>query len=263
MQKSAVPRTDKQYWDAMHSSRGFYSPKAMDGFRHLCEEQIFLGVQSYFSGGEMLEIGGGSSDWLIAIAKKLLPTAAVSLDYSKLGCANILEKAKQASVSVEAIHADMFDPPEHAVRRFDFVMSFGVVEHFENLPAAISTCARFCKPGGILYTLIPNMSGLNGALTKRWNRAVYDMHIPHDRESFLAGHNISGLEVLSCDYLGSTNFGVLSSCFPKKIGLDYWVYKQLTRFSKAVWLLESKLGHLPATSIFSPYIVSVSRIENK
>jgi hypothetical protein len=141
-------------------------------------------------------------------------------------------------------------------------MSFGVVEHFADLPVAMQAGAAFCKQGGILYTLIPNMAGLNGWLTKFWNRPVYDIHIPHDRETFLAGHKIPGLEVLSCEYLGSTNFGVLSSCFPEQRGFNYWVYKQFTRLSKAIWLLESKLGHLPATQCFSPYIVSISRVKD-
>lgn len=263
MNEASKPITDKQYWENIHKSRVEYFPKKLTGFRNACESQIFSEIKKNFNGGAILEIGGGSSDWLIAIAKELLPTVAVALDYSEVGCESIEKKSIQANVAVKSICADIFNPPENTLGKFDLVMSFGVVEHFEDLPTALKASAAFCKPGGILYTLIPNMAGLNGSLTKFWNRSVYDMHIPHDRESFLEGHNFSGLKVLSCDYLGSTNFGVLSSCFHKKIGLNYWVYKQLTRFSKAIWLLESQLGRLPVTRSFSPYIVSVSRIVDR
>lgn len=263
MKKSSSPVTEKQYWDNIHKNKGNYTPKILTGFRNTCEEQIFSGIKKHFSGGSILEIGGGSSDWLIAVAKELKPKEAVALDYSEVGCTTIENKSTEAGVKVRSVCADMFNPPASTVGRFDLVISFGVVEHFNDLPEVMEACSAFCRPYGIIYTLIPNMAGLNGWLTKIWNRPVYDMHIPHDRETFLAGHKIPGLEVLSCEYLGSTNFGVLSSCFSGQRGLNYWVYKQLTRLSKLIWLLESKLGRLPATKIFAPYIVSVSRVTYK
>jgi SAM-dependent methyltransferase len=263
MNPVSKPVTKKQYWDDIHRNKAIYIPKELTGFRNVCEAQIFAGIKAHFNGGNLLEIGGGSSDWLIAVAKELQPKEAVALDYSEVGCKSMDKKSAQAGVDVKTVCADMFNPPKNTLDRFDLVMSFGVVEHFADLPAAMGASAAFCKPGGILYTLIPNMAGLNGWMTKFWNRSVYDIHIPHDLESFLAGHRVPGLEVLSCEYLGSTNFGVLSSCFPEKHGFNYWLYKQLTRLSKMIWLLESKLWRFPATRSFAPYIVSISRITGK
>jgi len=254
------PITDKNYWNLIHEGKSTYFPKRLSGFRYSCEEQIFAGIKKNFNGGSILEIGGGGSDWLIAIANELHPKEAVALDYSEVGCVSLDNKSAHAGIKIKTVCADMFSPPKDILGQFDLVMSFGVVEHFENLSFAIDASAAFCKPGGILYTLIPNMAGFNGLMTRFWNRSVYDIHIPHDRESFLAGHKKSGLEVLSCEYLGSTNFGVLSSCFPSQRGFNYWLYKQFTRISKIIWLVESKVGRLPATRSLSPYIVAVSRV---
>ena len=85
------------------------------------------------------------------------------------------------------------------------------------------------------------------------------MHNPHDWNSFLEGHRKAGLTVISGGYLGSGNFGVLSSCFKKHEGLSWHTYVLLTRLSKAVWLLESKLGDLPGSRMFSPHIYAISR----
>jgi ubiquinone/menaquinone biosynthesis C-methylase UbiE len=260
MNQVSKPVTEKKYWDDIHKNKETYCPKELSGFRNACEALIFKEIKANFNGGSILEVGGGSSDWLIAITKKLQPEEAFALDFSEIGCKSIDKKSSQIGINVKSICADMFYPPTNTLGRFDLVMSFGVVEHFANLNVAIAASAAFCKPGGILYTLIPNMAGLNGWLVKFWNRSVYDMHIPHDLETFLAGHNVPDLEVLSCEYLGSTNFGVLSACLQQKKGLNFWLYKQLTRLSKIIWLFESKLFRLPATRSFSPYIVSVSRI---
>lgn len=260
MSTKSNPVTDKEYWDRIHKNKGNYLPKQLTGFRNFCEAQIFAQIKNYFNGGNILEIGGGSSDWLIAVAKELQPNEAVALDFSEVGCATLVNKSAKAGIYVKSVCADMFSPPENTLGQFDLVMSFGVVEHFADLPVVMKASAAFCKPGGILYTLIPNMAGLNGFMTRLWNRSVYDIHIPHDRITFLAGHEVPGLEVLSCEYLGSTNFGVMSSCFPAQRGFNYWIYKQLTRLSKFIWLLESKLGRFPATRYFAPYIVSISRV---
>jgi hypothetical protein len=96
-------------------------------------------------------------------------------------------------------------------------------------------------------------------LTKRLNREVYEMHNPHNWDSFLEGHRRAKLSVTAGGYLGSSNFGVLSSCFEHRRGLPWHVYVFLTRISKAISLVESKLGNFPASEAFSPYIYAISR----
>jgi hypothetical protein len=139
-------------------------------------------------------------------------------------------------------------------------LSFGVVEHFTELSHVLLAKQKYLKDKGLMFTLIPNMAGSIGYLTKLFNREVYEMHNPHDWNSFLAGHREAGLMVISGGYIGSTNFGVLSSCFEKSQGFSWHTYVFLTRLTKAMGLVESKFGDLPSSRLFSPYIYAISRV---
>lgn len=118
---------------------------------------------------------------------------------------------------------------------------------------------NYLNEHGLMFTLIPNMAGSIGFFTRLFNRGVYEMHNPHDLVSFLEGHRKAGMAVLYGGYLGSNNYGVLSSCFNERRGLSWHAYVLLTRLSKAVGYLECKLGDFPVSKSFSPYIYAISR----
>lgn len=252
--------TEKTYWDNIHVNREAYKSVNFNDYRAYIDSLILGLIKQYFVGRRLLEIGAGSSDWLINISRELNLDTCTGLDYSEIGCNTLKEKSEKAGVNVDIVCADIFSPPTRLIRNFNFVVSFGVVEHFKNLEEAMLAISAFVKPGGVLFTLIPNMAGLNGALTKKWNKAIYDIHVPHDLDSFVKGHEAAELDVVYANYLGSTNFGVVSSCFDEKVGFGFWLYKQLTRISKLVWLVEKYTTRFPATKLLSPYIVVVSRV---
>jgi 2-polyprenyl-3-methyl-5-hydroxy-6-metoxy-1,4-benzoquinol methylase len=52
------------------------------------------------------------------------------------------------------------------VSAFDVVISFGLVEHFEDTDACLKAINKFLAPKGLLITFIPNMVGFTGFLTK-------------------------------------------------------------------------------------------------
>ena len=142
--------------------------------------------------------------------------------------------------------------------KFDVVLSFGVVEHFSDLSQTLLEVKKYLKDGGTMFTLIPNMSGSIGHLTRIFNKNIYAGHNPHDLNSLLDGHQKAGMEILSGSYLGSTGYGVLSSCFNERRGKSYHFYVFLSRLSKAIWYFESKFRNLPTSKFFSPYIYVVS-----
>jgi SAM-dependent methyltransferase len=259
--RDGASTTSQSYWDELHRKGGVYKKKRLDDYRSFCDRLIFEEIKENYQGGRVIEVGAGSSDWLVHVAEELNPDACVGLDYSDIGCRVLAEKASVAAVKIDIFCADLFFPPESLVASADFVMSFGVVEHFERLSDVMAAVGRYSKPGGVLFTLIPNMAGLNGRLTKIFNEKVYDIHVAHDLDAFVSGHIEAGLDVISAGYLGSSSFGVLSSCFKDSRGLALWFYKQLTRVSKVIWFLESKFNmRLPVSKIFSPYIVVISRV---
>ncbi|ALA60773.1 class I SAM-dependent methyltransferase [Nitrospira moscoviensis] len=253
--------TRPEYWEQGYVARE-EGTEYRFGWRDYANHLLAKKIEDIgLDGKRVLEIGAGDSPWLPYFAGKYPGGRFAGLDYSQAGCERLAKRAAAlgGASSIEVHHQDLFAAHSELHGRFDLVVSFGVVEHFADLAHALAAKRRYLKDGGLMCTVIPNMAGVLGRLTRRFNRSVYDMHNPHDWESFLDGHRRAGLAVLSGGYLGSSNFGVLSSCFRERRGLAWHTYVLLTRLSKAVWFLESRFGDLPASKTLSPYIVAVSR----
>ena len=201
----------------------------------------------------LLEIGCARSVWLPYFAREF-GFHVSGLDYSETGCKLTRLILKRNNVEGKIYHCDLFNPPHEVLESFDVVISFGVVEHFDDTKACIKACSRFLVPSGIMITSIPNMVGLNGRIQKLCDRTVYDIHYPIDRETLKCAHTSAGLEVISCDYFLLANFGVIN--LEGLQGKPY--YKILIRLrswtSKFFWLI-GRIVHLPSPNRWtSPYI---------
>lgn len=252
-------------WEGYYESRGEpdrYQPTDITDFRNLPHKIILDTVGEHFHGGRILEVGAGDSDILIDVCRRFNPTECYGLDYVESACDRLALKAKQAGAPIKTICADMFSPPQELTRKFDFVMSFGVVEHFHDLPEVLRAIGNFATSGGVVFTLIPNhKKTIYGFLMRRWNLNVYNAHVMYDAQDLEAAHRQAGLEIIWNGHLVSSNFGMLSWCFKEGgAGLKYWFFKQLTRLSKVVWLVESRIGLLKPSPALAPYIICVARV---
>ena len=252
--------TRKEDWDQGYVSR----EESIDlelGWRHHTNYLLAKKIEEIgLDGKSVLEIGAGDSQWLPYFAKKYPGSRFVGMDYSQAGCDRLAKRvATSGATNIDIYQHDMFAMESALHGKFDLVLSFGVVEHFTELSHALLAKRKYLKDRGLMFSLIPNMAGSLGHLTKLFNRAIYEMHNPHDWNLFLEGHCKAGLTVISGGYFGSSNFGVLSSSFKKHEGFSWHTYVLLTRLSKAIWLLESKFGDLPGSKMFSPYIYAISR----
>lgn len=226
--------------------------------------QAFLKLfdKSETSSMRLLEIGCAKSAWLPYFAKEF-GFSVCGLDYSPIGC-RMAEKVLQVNgVEAEVVCADFFAPPENMLGSFDVVVSFGVVEHFDDTAACLRAVSALLKPGGILITNIPNMVGWIGAIQKAVNKPVYDIHQLLDPPMLREAHKLAGLEVRECDYFISTSFGVNNlagmstsnvSGFLKKVCLGV-----LARASMLVWAIEERVGDFPPRKFASPYINCIAR----
>lgn len=254
-------------WEGYYGSRGeatYYGEVDIADFRHYPHRLLIETIARYIEKKEsVLEIGAGDSEILIDIAKRFNPETVCGLDYLETACARLSEKARQAGVNINTACADMFSPPKELVNAFDFVMNYGVVEHFHDLPGVMRAIGTFVAEDGLIFTLIPNnKKTIYGWLMKKWNIGVFNAHVLYDIDDLKKAHQEAGLEIVWCDHLVSSNFGMLSWCFKDKHnGINYWLYKQLTRVSKLVWYFESKFGAIKPRKFLSPYIVCVSRLE--
>lgn len=256
--------TTAAYWEQTYAAGGLARLQT-GGFRNHCSRRIVEKLEEWIGAdSRVLEIGAGNSAVLTFLANRHAGRAQFTgLDYSENGCAMLEARSRAEGVTVDVIKADMFDPANAAIGRFDLVYSLGVVEHFADLAVVLAAMKRFLSPTGRLLTIIPNMAGVLGALTRRYNKKVYDIHVPHTLNSFLKGHSEAGLDVLSSGYICSSNFGVLSSCFASDSDPGYRTYTWLTRVSKALWFVEHTFGDLPHTATFSPYLFAVSGVRSE
>lgn len=205
----------------------------------------------------LAELGCACSVWLPYFSEEF-GCHVVGVDYSPRGCDQARAILAREGVDGEVIFADIFRPPPHLLNRFDFVVSFGVVEHFEATEECLKACAAFLKPGGTMVTVIPNMTGLVGWLQKCLAREVYDVHVPLDARALRRSHELAGLDILRCEYFCFLNFGVLNLDRIRQSSLGLCLSRTLNAISAASWILERIGVRLPVNRMTSPYVICAS-----
>lgn len=86
----------------------------------------------------------------------------------------LLEKNGLKPGDIDIIEADLFKyQPE---KLYDMVLSFGLIEHFNDTKAIIETHLQFLKPGGVLFITLPNFKSVNGWVQRKFDKENYDKH---------------------------------------------------------------------------------------
>jgi len=121
------------------------------------DEYVF-GVLQYFCAdvgrpltGELLDLGCGNGHTLRYLADSSKGALSLTgLDFS----AQAIKLAKSQADNAQLYCADFLT--WDIDRRFDFIISLGVVEHFRNPRAALRKAASLLKEEGIFYLEVPN-----------------------------------------------------------------------------------------------------------
>lgn len=260
---------EKTYWD--EAWRMTPLPKGLNPragkTRNYVNRRFHEEFQARFSridtkGKRLLEIGCARSIWLPYFAKEF-GFDVYGVDYSEVGCRQALKMVRNEGGDGKVLCADFFSTSCFKPESFDVVVSFGLVEHFQDTAACIAALSGFLKPGGLMITNIPNMFGAVGFFQKMINRPVYELHVPVDQKRLFQAHVSSGLEILACDYFLFINFGVCNLNGVSRNSLG-WVLKKglltfLSQFSLAVWFLEEQFGSLRSSRFMAPYINCYAR----
>jgi 2-polyprenyl-3-methyl-5-hydroxy-6-metoxy-1,4-benzoquinol methylase len=219
-------------------------------------------MEPFFAGAvgkKALELGCARSQFLPHFATGF-GCQVTGLDYAEAGCKSAAAMLKQAGVTGEIVQADMFDPPAALKNSFDFVFSYGLIEHFTDTAAAIRASTAFLKQDGLAITIVPNMVGFIGFLQKLLDRNVYNIHMLLDREKLRASHEAAGLEIIRCEYLLFINNNAVATASIKNHFLHKIVRRILSISSKIFWIAEERLKfRFPANRVTSPYIVCIAR----
>lgn len=264
-QGSVGDRAGASYWNDLWSRR----PEAMlvdpraSGPWNFPNREVEAFLRSHLEAtskqtpkARALELGCARSMWLPYLASTL-GFQVTGIDYSPEGCAQSRQLLSLASVDAEVICADFFSPPEHLLGAFDLVFSYGVVEHFDDTNACIANFSRYLAPGGLLVTIIPNMTGAPGFLQRKLNKPVFDKHVPLRAAQLERAYHSAGLVVKDRGYLVSANPGVINLEGLKKDAS--WLAKKafvaaLSRLSLLGWYFEEHVARLPTWGATAAYV---------
>ena len=264
-----MDKAGKNYWDNNWSNNDI--PKVIDHREQSLDNYVNRRFHQYFSklftkmeakNKSLLEIGCARSVWLPYFNREFGLTVS-GIDYSEIGCHQARIILSNSGVNGNVICSDFFTPPDFLVNCFDVVISFGVVEHFENTQACLSAFAKFLQVNGIIITIIPNVVGSIGLLQKIFDRATYQVHVPLDKKALSTVHHLAGFNIIECKYFLPTNFGVINVENLDKALLRTriikYIQRNLSRTSKLINLIDERMINLPESSLFSPYIICVAQ----
>lgn len=260
-------KAGKEYWDTNWASQAtrFVDPRAK-GLTNAVNERLHRLLSKVLSGTQtqkqrLLEVGCANSSWLPYFALHY-GFDVTGLDYSPQGCEQERELLSVAGVEGEVVCADLYAPPSSLESAFDVVFSLGVVEHFTDTAACVRALSAFLRPGGMLITVIPNMSGSVGLLQRLCDRAVYENHVPLSADELRCAHEAASLSVMESRYFLSTNYFVANvRRQSKSVGN---LVKRATvgicgRVSMVVWWIEEFTGEWPKSRLCSPYVFCLAK----
>lgn len=258
-----MDKAGKSYWDC--TWKHAYLPETVNPYRPGPNHYIDRKFHDFFRGvfldketrnKKLLEIGCARSLWLPYFAKEF-GFKVYGIDYSEIGCQQAMQVLSKEGVEGEIVCADFFSPPEWMIGEFDVVISFGVLEHFEDTEGCILAFSKFLKQEGIMITNIPNLMGLLGLIQKLMNRNVFNIHVPLSLGEVLEAHQKSMLEPVSCNYFLVANFGVLNFEHLRGNFLYAWILQSFCWLNRAIWFIE-KLMPVKSNRWSSPYINCVA-----
>jgi SAM-dependent methyltransferase len=264
-----VAKVSHRYWDDMWLTDALPTPldfssgvRVKPVLRHV-RDFVVSHIRPLGPAPAVIEVGCAGSVWLPYFRKELGWRAA-GVDYSPRGCALARRVLDRAGVDVPVHYCDLFAPLPYLVQAFDAVVSFGVVEHFVPTSRVIGALAQFIRPGGVVVTVVPNLVGWLGALQKRLNRSIYELHVPLTPASLAQAHAEAGLEVLEARYVSTMDFYVAieggktgEALFGARVAL-----KAMRFLSKVLWLAENLSCPVPTTESLSPYVGCAARRPN-
>ncbi|HVW12278.1 MAG TPA: class I SAM-dependent methyltransferase [Mucilaginibacter sp.] len=86
----------------------------------------------------------------------------------------VLNANRLTEGDIAVIEGDLFNykPTE----QYDLVLSCGLIEHFQDTKDVIARHLPFLKPGGTLFITLPNFTGINGWVQRKYDMSNYEKH---------------------------------------------------------------------------------------
>jgi hypothetical protein len=242
--------TDRQFWVNYWESKTGLSVNIPANYlfhQQLAEIIHQRGVKT------AIELGGFPGYYAVFL-KRYFKLDVTLLDYFiHQPVTNSLLEANQLKESdVHIIETDLFAyTPE---RKFDLVLSCGLIEHFIDTDDIINRHVSFLESGGTLFITLPNFKALNGWFQKTFDSENYNKHNINCMDPKLLRDicERAGLKVVQSRY-----FGRFSLWFENEQQKPVAV----RMFKKVTWLAGKVFTKIFAfdSKRLSPYIILEAR----
>jgi SAM-dependent methyltransferase len=164
--------TDRSFWKAFWESK-------KDLIFYIKPDYVFGNILAKLvkSNGikNAVELGGFPGYYTVYF-KKYLGLDATLFDYfiHEGLIKALLAKNDLAYQDISVIEADLFT--YQPTVKYDLVTSFGLIEHFGDLKDIIARHVALLNPKGTLFVTLPNFTGVNGWIQRRYDPENYAKH---------------------------------------------------------------------------------------
>ena len=86
----------------------------------------------------------------------------------------VLSENDLTEKDIDVIEGDLFN--YNPAAQYDLVLSCGLIEHFNDTKDIIARHLPFLKPGGTLFITLPNFTGVNGWVQRKYDMGNYEKH---------------------------------------------------------------------------------------
>ena len=209
---------------------------------------------------KLLELGAGGSIWLPYFAMEF-GYEVYGIDYSKKGCEIAERNLNLAQVKGHILCDDFFYAKEQWKDFFDVIISFGVVEHFNDPIEIIYLIKDLLRGNGIAITLVPNTTGLMFQLQKLIDKDVYNTHKVFSLEELSNYHKEAGMQIILERYLQFMDLGLLNYQNIFKGRFHKWVARCITGINLPILYIQKFLRLFPQCKRWCSFMLVAARNE--
>ena len=238
--------TDRAFWaNYWESKKGlaFYVPANHTFYKQLDEIIKTKNVKS------AIELGGFPGYYAIFLKKYFgLDTTLFDYYVHPGVLLEVLAANQLTETDVSIIEGDLFNYQPQ--KQYDLVLSCGLIEHFNDTKDIIARHLTFLKPGGTLFITLPNFTGVNGWVQRKYDMGNYEKHnINSMNPQLLAAYcKELGLKNIEAGYYGKFSVWLENRAEQSRLA---------KAFLKTVWLVgkvATKIVPVESKGL-SPYIV--------
>jgi len=125
--------------------------------------------------GTAVELGGFPGYYAIFLKKYFgLKTTLFDFYVHQKVLKEVLSANDLTEGDIAVIEGDLFK--YEPIEQYDLVLSCGLIEHFNDTKDIIARHLTFLKPGGTLFITLPNFTGVNGWVQRKYDMGNYEKH---------------------------------------------------------------------------------------